>query len=108
VEIKRGCTAIGARTTLHPHRISLNKIFAEVELTHEPCPLCQNHVIIHSGFGVNLPSHWLPLGSLRSREIHMTSFADFVVDCVGIPSPKHHVIPIHAGYDQIYATELNK
>jgi hypothetical protein len=29
---------------------TLKKI-AEVGLTHEPCPLRQNHVIIHSGVG---------------------------------------------------------
>jgi hypothetical protein len=34
---------------LKSHRISLNKKLAEVRLTHEPCRLRQNHVIIHSG-----------------------------------------------------------
>jgi hypothetical protein len=32
-----------------PHRISLNERFGGVGLTQEPCPLRQNHVIIHSG-----------------------------------------------------------
>jgi hypothetical protein len=30
--------------------MSLNKKIAEVGLTHEPFPLHQNHVIIHSGY----------------------------------------------------------
>jgi hypothetical protein len=38
---------LGARPS-PPHRISLNKTIAEVGLTHVPCPLRQNHVIIHS------------------------------------------------------------
>jgi hypothetical protein len=39
---------LGARPTVHPNRISLIKTIAEVGLTHEPCPLRQNHVIINS------------------------------------------------------------
>jgi hypothetical protein len=35
---------------LHPYRISLNKTIAEVGLIHEPRPLRQKHVIIHSAF----------------------------------------------------------
>jgi hypothetical protein len=37
---------LGIRPTVHPHRIALNKKIAEVGLTHETCPLRQNHVIM--------------------------------------------------------------
>jgi hypothetical protein len=42
-----------ATGTVHPYWISLNKKIAEVGLTHEPCPLCQNHVIIRCVYHVS-------------------------------------------------------
>jgi hypothetical protein len=50
VGLLKGCQ-LDARPTVHPNRISLNKKMAEVGLTHEPCRLRQNHVIIHSAVG---------------------------------------------------------
>jgi hypothetical protein len=38
--------------------ISLNKKIAEVGLTHEPRPLRQNHVIIHSDLVKDGQSYW--------------------------------------------------
>jgi hypothetical protein len=53
---------LGDRPTFHPHGISLNKKIAEVGLNHVPCPLRQNHVIIHSAntiFKIGLHRHWM-------------------------------------------------
>jgi hypothetical protein len=57
VEIEEG-SGFRARPTVHPYGISLNQLIAEVGLTHEPCPLRQNHVIIHSEWGLLQPLKW--------------------------------------------------
>jgi hypothetical protein len=65
----------------------MNRDIAEVGLTHETCPLRQNHVIIHSGFLVAFTSaitltatdvacHSLP-------EASMKKYNPFSMGCVG-------------------------
>jgi hypothetical protein len=47
----------------------LNKEIAEVGLTHEPCPLRQNHVIIHSGVDACCLGGVYSAGSLHVGEL---------------------------------------
>jgi hypothetical protein len=52
------CISHPVRPIVHPHIISFDKKFAEVGLTHELCPIRQNHVIIHSKLSPESSSGW--------------------------------------------------